>query len=125
MKCVLDTHPLVFLIYDPKKLSKKCVTIKEDDSNILYVPTMALLEVKYLLEIGRLKGKISDFVQYVKQRTNVFQAGFNENELREALLLKATRDPFDRIILSTAISMDIPILTKDEWMQKNYSKTIW
>tara|TARA_B100000315_G_scaffold244978_1_gene270298 strand:- start:170 stop:547 length:378 start_codon:yes stop_codon:yes gene_type:complete len=125
MKYLLDTHPLVFLIYAPNSLSKKARNIIKNDSNVLYIPTLALLEVKYLFEVGKLKGDIADFTHYIKRKTNVLMADFSEGELREALLLESTRDPFDRIILSTAISMDIFILTKDKWMQKKYSKVIW
>ena len=125
MKYVLDTHPLVFLIYKPANLSKKAVKIIQNDSNILYIPTIALLEIKYLFEIEKIKGRISDVIHYIKQKTNIYIIGFNEDELQEALLLKSTRDPFDRIILATAMSMEIHIITKDQWMRKTYSKTIW
>jgi len=122
---VWDTHPLIFLIYNPSNLSKKTVDIIGEDSNILYVPTMVLLETKYLFEIGKIEGSINDIMHYIKQKINIHIVGFNEEELQEALLLESTRDPFDRIILSTAISMKIHIITKDAWMKKTYTNTIW
>jgi PIN domain nuclease of toxin-antitoxin system len=125
MDCVLDTHPLIFILYHPQSIGKKAIKIIEDDSNKLFIPTMALLEVQYLMEVKKITGSINDFINYIKRMPNMEITGFSESILAETLSLKNTRDPFDRIILSTALSMDIHIITRDKWMKSSYSKTVW
>ncbi len=125
MECVLDTHPLVFLMYQPKSLGRKATKIISQESTQLYIPTMVILETQCLIEVGKIRGSISDFVHYIQQTPNMEITGFSEEILPTALLQVETRDPFDRIILSTALSRDIHIITRDRWMKNNYSKTIW
>jgi PIN domain nuclease of toxin-antitoxin system len=36
-----------------------------------------------------------------------------------------TRDPFDRLIVANALANDAPLITKDEEIRRNYSRSIW
>jgi len=51
---------------------------------------------------------------------------FDEMVLAEGVRLTSIRDPFDRIILATALAYNLKIVTKDFWMHDHYSKiVIW
>ncbi len=125
MKYVVDTHSLLYLIYDPQSLGLKAKRVFGDDASQLLIPTMALLECQYLIEIGKIEGQIADIMHYIRRKDGMEIVGYQEEQLMESLVLQGTRDPFDRIILATALCWKIPILTKDRWMKDHYPHTLW
>lgn len=118
MKYVLDTHTLIWRLIQPSKLSPKAKSVFSDARAHFIVPTMALLEVQYLVEINRVKLDLSATLDALRSTPQFEIAGFDEMSLIHAMSLTTTRDPFDRIILAQALSTSTFILTKDSWMKR-------
>jgi len=125
MKFILDTHPFVFFLLEPKKLSRHVLSLFRDEGNTFVVPTISILEVKYLIEIGKIDADNDTVLSYIHTNNRIEIGEFGISECRESCALDSTRDPFDRIILSTARARKIPIITRDRWMKKNYRETVW
>jgi PIN domain nuclease of toxin-antitoxin system len=112
-KIVVDTHPFIFWLLDPPALSRQTLAIFAESKARFLVPVMVLLEVKYLIEIGRIETAIADMISYVNTTTGWELAPFDETVLPKTLGLEDKRDPFDRIILATAMAENCPIITRD------------
>ncbi|HPC19152.1 MAG TPA: type II toxin-antitoxin system VapC family toxin [Kiritimatiellia bacterium] len=125
MKAVAaDTHPLVWWLLQPSRLSAAARKGFEQTPSI-QVPTMALLEIAYLNEIGRIELAVPDVLAYIGQTPRFQLAPFDGGILLRSIELQATRDPFDRVIAATALYWQVPLITKDRWMQANLARTIW
>lgn len=124
MTVVFDTHGFIFHLLDPSQLGESAQAMVKQ-AKLFWIPTMVLLEIQYLQEIGRINVEMTEILSYIR-RTERFQiCHFDENALGCALELSSTRDPFDRTILGTAISRKVPIITRDRWMKDQYPQTVW
>lgn len=124
MNIFVDTHVLVWRFLEPARLSAKQAAIFRNDSHNFLVPTIVLLEIQYLQEIGRIKTNPGDFLLAIKGSPKFSLASYDEAVLLASLQLTTTRDPFDRIILAHAVTTSTKILTKDRWMKKTAPRLV-
>ena len=122
---LIDTHALVFWLLEPAKLSLRGREILSNPENRIVVSVMTLLELEYLREIGRIEVNLGDVLAFFHQNSNYHIQSFDETVLLRCLEVSDQRDPFDRIILATGISLKLPIITRDRWMQQRYEATVW
>lgn len=116
---VTDTHPLIWYAANQKaKLSKKALRIFEKawaNQALIYVPTPALWEIALLIKAGQIRLP-QPFAQWAAALGS--QYGF-EIALLDAAALEMTLnvringDPFDELIVATALRLDLPLITKD------------
>ncbi|HBF13896.1 MAG TPA: hypothetical protein DDW49_11020 [Deltaproteobacteria bacterium] len=118
MNYIIDTHVLIWRFVEPSRLSQKQKIIFKKETNQFLVPSMSLLEVQYLTEIGRVKLEMGDFLIALKNQDNFSIASFDEGILLHSLKLTSNRDPFDRVILAHALATSTKILTRDRWMKE-------
>jgi len=121
----LDTHALVFWLLDPSKLSAKTRAILRVTGNRFCISTACILEIQYLIEIGRIEAEIGEVLSYIQREHAFFLQPFDEIVLLETLDASEHRDPFNRIILGTAKAYNLPIITRDRWMKSQYKNTSW
>ena len=119
MKIYLDTHVVVWLGEGAvEKLSPAASEAIE--SSEVEISPMVLLEVQYLFEIKRIV-KAPQTLIGLKVSDHPFPA-----VARAALFETWTRDPFDRMIVAQARADGYSgLVTSDEKIRENYSKTIW
>ncbi len=123
---LLDTHTFIFWLLEEKSLSKKVQKILEKPENNFYISSMSILEIQYLLEIGRIEVEMGDIFAYIDSTPNFKIISFDRPALVESLKLDSHRDPFDRIIVATALAYKLKLLTKDRRILKQFPKlTIW
>ncbi|HST19849.1 MAG TPA: PIN domain-containing protein [Blastocatellia bacterium] len=109
---VTDTHPLIWYAANQKaKLSKKALRIFEKASanqTLIYVPTPVLWEIALLIKAGQIRLP-QPFAQWAAALSS--QLGF-EIVLLDAAVLETTLnvrvngDPFDEVIVATALALD-------------------
>lgn len=122
---VTDTHALVYFLLSPEKLGKRAREAFESPNSHVRIPVMALLEIKYLIEIGRIEASIEEVMAFVESSHSFHIQPFDSPVLRHSLGIEGQRDPFDRIILATAMSLKLPLFTKDSWMRSVYDNCVW
>lgn len=115
---LVDTHVLLWRLIEPTRLSEKAKKIFTDNNNHFLIPTVSLLEVQYLSEIGRVKVEMDHVFAAIQDDVRFKLLPFDESALIQSIRLTSNRDPFDRMILGQALSLATKILTKDRWMQK-------
>lgn len=118
MPYVLDTHILLWRLLEPRRLPKKCQALFRADTHEFLVPTMAFLEIQYLIEVGRVAVEVDHVLAAIADEPAFQLVPYDDIVMRHSLRLTTTRDPFDRVILAHALATSTPILTKDRWMRR-------
>ncbi|MBK1717167.1 type II toxin-antitoxin system VapC family toxin [Thiocystis violacea] len=117
MRYLIDTQILIWALISPEKLSSSTRDILQ--GNDIFVSQMTFLEIAIKQKIG----KLTEFDLSVEALFNrVEQDGFHVLSLAiphiaaydNITLFQNHRDPFDRILLATALSEAMPIISADE-----------
>jgi|ERR1039458_9588626 PIN domain nuclease of toxin-antitoxin system len=127
---LLDTHVLVWMSSDPKRLSQKArEAIREARQKTgIFVATITLWELAWLAENGRLQVSMSveSFVQETVSRVIPKPLTPAIAALAARLPEKYPRDPADRIIGATAIIEGMQLVTADKQIrQAKVAETVW
>jgi len=121
----LDTHIIVWLYQkslDLLSLKAKQIIAEND----VFISPIVILELEYLFEIGRLKVDAKSIVQYLQASIGLRIEDSNFHKvINMALEEKWTRDPFDRIMVAHSKIREAYLVTKDEWLSKNYMKAVF
>jgi len=117
MHYVIDAHVLIERILEPSRLSRKVRSIFSAEENDFLIPTVCLLEIQYLTEIGRIKIDLDQTLSILRETPHFELIPFDEAAMLQSLRLNTTRDPFDRIILAQALALSTKIITRDRWMK--------
>ena len=120
MSYILDTHVLLWSISDPDKLSAIAQKILLDRSCIKFISISSAWEIAIKNRIGKLSlkyGLAEVFSELEMLGIGVLGIDRQHIEVYTSLLL-LHRDPFDGIIIATALSEEMTIVTADENIQK-------
>lgn len=130
---VLDTHVWVWLVSDPKKLSRKAAAAIDravSEKIPIFVSSISVWEVAMLVSRGRLELSM-DVRDWVTKSETVpfltFAPVDNVIALRSVLLPEPFHgDPADRLIVATALTKGATLISGDKKIL-NYGavKTTW
>ena len=121
----LDTHAVVWLYAGRLDLFPSGIRrVLEEDS--LAISPIILLELQYLLEVGKIKARPEIILGCLHQTIglNLAQQDFIK-VVTASIMEDWTRDPFDRIIVAQAQLTQSLLITKDGTIHKHYKKAIW
>ena len=116
---ILDTHCLIWFQENNPKIPKKVMNIIQDLNNTIYFSQISLLEISIKQSLGKLthfdtsieeiyNQALLDGLTYLSiENSAIFNYG-------NVPLLSEHRDPFDRLLISSAIENDAIMLTADE-----------
>ncbi len=123
---LLDTHTLLWFLSDDQKLSKAALEIIMKEETI-YVSIASLWETAIKKSIGKLELHYS--IQEIGDLCNekaISILQIQPKHLEKIIDLKNIHnDPFDRLIISQAITENITIITKDSIISQYSVKTFW
>ena len=112
MKLLLDTHIFLWALSEPNRLSQKQVIAMEDPTNTVYVSSISITEIAIKASLGKLE-LVFDPLD-AAERSGFEMLDFSA---KDALLLNDLpfhhRDPFDRMLITQAISCKLMIATQD------------
>jgi PIN domain nuclease of toxin-antitoxin system len=121
----LDTHLVVWLYAGAVDLIPQRVRTLIDES-VLRISPIVGLEMQYLYETGRITVSSDTILEDLDLRIGLkFDRLSFARVIRQSLLEKWTRDPFDRLIVSHAKIRQVPLLTKDRSVRNHYKKARW
>jgi len=128
VKILLDTHIIIWVTEDNPSLSAKHSALISDTKNEKFVSEFSFIELAIKINIGKLpnfKIPIGKFIDQVKSDGFKLLPVNNKylDEFVKLPLVKDHRDPFDRLIISTAISENMNIITVDDKF-KLYKKLV-
>lgn len=121
----LDTQTVIWLYIARLDLLSDRARSAVEGANLAVSP-MAILEITYLNEVGRVTGagravqeSLHDQLGLVVDDTPFPQV------IREAEQLDWTRDPFDRLIAAQALTASAQLVTADRTIRKHLPTAIW
>ena len=123
MKLLLDTHIFLWALSEPNRLSQKQVIAMEDPTNTVYVSSISITEIAIKASLGKLE-LVFDPLDAAEK------SGFEmlDFSAKDALLLKDLpfhhRDPFDRMLITQAISRKLMIATQDSIIDQYDCQTL-
>ena len=127
MNLLLDTHVILWLASDSGKLSAKAKQALCDENNVRYISIVSAWEVAIKLSTEKLRfeGGLLEFYRVI-DRNDFYEMGIK----REYLNLLGDidnihRDPFDRLLVATALAEDFTIITADENIHKYKVNCLW
>ena len=127
---LLDTHVLVWMASDPKRLSAKARdAIRHARQNTgVAVATITLWELAWLAHSGRIQvlSSVETFVRETVARVILKPMTPEITAVAARLPVGYPKDPADRVIGSTAIVEGIPLITADQQIRRSKAvETIW
>jgi len=127
MNYLLDTHAIIWLVKDSDKMPQKLKEIVKDPRNNIAICTISFWEIAIKMSIGKMEKNIDLNNVISELRKNGFDFFQIEYEYLKGLskLPFIHKDPFDRLIIATAIAENMTIISVDENIQKYDVSWIW
>ena len=127
MRYLLDTHAVIWYFDDSPKLSQKVARIIDNPENIVCISSISVWEIAIKMNIGKLDVDFTLDELLIEIKENNFDILQIEDEYLQGLsaLPFIHRDPFDRLLVATAKTEKITVLTADENVQKYDVSCIW
>jgi PIN domain nuclease of toxin-antitoxin system len=126
---VLDTHAIVWFVENDPRLSTGVKTVMRNPANSFIVPTMALVEIKFLHSKGRITTDLAGVYQRFVNSANCTVHPLDEEVVAQVPM---GLDIHDAVIVATAlVHRDIrqqptTLITKDNSItQSGLIQTLW
>lgn len=128
VRYLLDTHTLLWWLFNDPKLSERARGLIADPTNELLVSSASAWEIVTKYRLGRL-----DSAKVLVQDISgwIHKAGFRELAISVAHAQKAGtfeqphRDPFDRMLAAQSILEDFPIISRDAVLDSFGARRLW
>jgi len=129
---LLDTHAWIWFLSDPGLISQKASELIEKavHNNAVYISSISVWEIALLVAKKRLilKIEISEWISKAERlRFFQFLPVDNSIALKSVNLPQPLHsDPADRIIIASALALDVPLITRDEKiLNYPYVQSVW
>ena len=127
MKYLMNSHAALWLFEGNTKLPHYVQDILFNVENQIYISIVSAWEVAIKVSLSKLDldGGVETFLAKISEN-NINLVGIKNDYVKavEALPL-IHRDPFDRLIIATAISEDFTVISIDENIQKYDVNCVW
>ncbi|MFA5865910.1 MAG: type II toxin-antitoxin system VapC family toxin [Phycisphaerae bacterium] len=127
-----DTHAVVWYLLDSPNLSdaaKKSMEAAVANGDPIFIASISLVEIIYLVEKGRLPSnlvtRIFDALADSRSALEVVSLDLPVARAVSQIPRKIVPDLPDRIIVATAIYLNVPLITRDQKILAANIPTIW
>lgn len=128
MRLLLDTQAFIWWVLNDPRLSSSARAAISEPSNAVLVSVATAWEMAIKASIGKLDlpAPVAEFFRS-QLSLNWFTAlpVMTGHALQVASLDHIHRDPFDRLLVATAMVEGIPLVTSDEEIRRYPVRTIW
>jgi PIN domain nuclease of toxin-antitoxin system len=117
MNYLIDTHILLWWLFDDPTLDTECRDIIRSSDNRILVSSVSAWEIATKYRIGKLpeaKQLVEEYAQILQQAKFIELVTTSAHALRAGSIPISHRDPFDRMLMAQAELEDLPIITYDE-----------
>lgn len=128
MRYLLDTHTFIWLAAEPDCLSKTVGEIALLPENDLLLSAASGWESALLWKLNRIElpEEPALFIPQIIQSLSLTPSAISfETGITAATLPLIHRDPFDRLLVATAMQEKVAILSKDRMMMEYGVEVIW
>jgi PIN domain nuclease of toxin-antitoxin system len=128
MKILLDTHTALWMVNEHEKLSSLAKSMILNDEHELFISVASLWEMAIKVSLGKLTdldGGIVTFLSKIDSMPiEILPISTEQIRIVETLMF-IHRDPFDRMLIATAMANDMTILTADSDIRKYKVTCVW
>ena len=129
MNFVTDTHALLWWFTESPRLSSPASNIFIDCEKgkcIIFIPSIVFAETLSIFDKKRISFNFRDLFEKIKSSENFALIALDYPVLEKMIDLKDIPELHDKIIVSTAIYLDLPVITKDRVLRGSSSiETVW
>jgi PIN domain nuclease of toxin-antitoxin system len=128
MRALVDTHALLWWLFDDRRLSPRARQVIEDGANEILVSSASGWEIMTKHRLGKLP-HAGEAVRDL--RGAIQRAGFEplpislEHAIEAGRLASPQRDPFDRMLAAQARLERIPLISDDQVFASLSVSTLW
>ncbi len=128
MRVLLDTHALVWAMADPARLSPRARLTITNAATDAYASVVSAWELAILERLGRvrlgapLESLFSEGLAALRIRLLPIQV---QHVARVASLPDHHRDPFDRLLIATAMTEKLTLVSRDRAFARYGVATVW
>lgn len=128
MRALLDTHAFLWFVFDDPRLSQRAADLIEDQDVVKLLSVASLWEVAVKTQLGKLALGLdleTFFRRHVEERLVDLVGVQLPHLVAYGNLPLHHRDPFDRLLISQAEVLDVPIVTADARFAPYGVETVW
>ena len=121
MGYLLDTHTIMWYVGNsPNPLSLNMKELISNNENYIYLSSVSLWEIAIKVNLGKLTLSLT----FDKFLDRIMNSDFNILQIENEYLRKLAdlpflhKDPFDRLLIATAVAENLVIITADESIHK-------
>lgn len=128
MTLLLDTHALLWWLFNDPNLSERARNAITDRTNTVVVSSASAWEITTKWRLGRLR-EAEDAVRRLPAL--LVECGFETlpisvpHALAAGALTIAHRDPFDRMLIAQATLEQFTLVTRDATIARLFADTLW
>jgi PIN domain nuclease of toxin-antitoxin system len=127
-RILLDTHVLIWSLYEPARLSDDARAAIEKVENVRLVSAATAWELSTKVRLGKLEMARELFASY-HDHLVTFQATelvvTSKHSLLAGSFAQTHRDPFDRILAAQALLEGVPLVTADPALSQFPISILW
>jgi PIN domain nuclease of toxin-antitoxin system len=116
ISCLIDTHILLWWVFDDSQLSPECREIIRSPENQILVSSASAWEIATKYRIGKLpeaKVLVAQYESVLQQAAFIDLPVTTAHALLAGNLPIEHRDPFDRMIMAQGELENLPVMTYD------------
>jgi len=128
-RITIDAHALIWYFHEDSRgfLSAKAleaITLAEK-TGVIYVPSVALLEILRLIEKGKFPLSFDDLLSRISKSAAYELIPLDGKIVKTVIDISHELVLHDRIIVATAIATDTDLVSADIEISKVYDRVIW
>ena len=129
MNYVADTHALIWWFIDSPKISTKAAEIFaqcERAETVIFIPSIVIAEALSIFDKKRVSFDFKRLFKKIHESENFVIVPLDYPVLLKMVTLKDIPELHDKIIVSTAKYLNLPLISKDETL-RNFPtlKSVW
>lgn len=127
MKVLLDTHALIWWFEGSSDLSKRASSIVGNPNNVILISAVVGWELAIKVKAGKFQtlSLVQDLEGIVHREGFAELAISIDHAIRAGLLPMHHKDPFDRLLIAQAHSLNAPILSADAVLDEYGVQRLW
>jgi PIN domain nuclease of toxin-antitoxin system len=129
MNFVADTHAMLWHFINSPKLGPNALEIFDSCERgecIIFIPSIVIAEALSIFDKKRVSFDFKKLFKKINESENFVLIALDYPILQKMVNLKDVPELHDKIIVSTARYLKLPIITKDKALQNiQHIKTVW
>jgi len=115
MRCLLDTHIVIWAMVGSHKLSRQAQAMLEDPDNIFYVSSASVWEtaIKHAIKPAEIPVTSEQMIRFCRNSGIIELPIRHAHSQRTATLPPYHSDPFDRMLIAQALEDGLKLMTHD------------